>query len=415
MNEIMELRSKRKGLVDAMRAILDKAGAETRALNAEEQQEYDRMESEVRDLKTRIDALEHQRELESEATAEERNFDPREARGETVRVENFIESEEYNEAFIRYCRFGIQDVEHRDVLRVGRDTLTGGERRDQAVGTNNLGGFTVPTSFQRQLVEHLVEAGAVRQTNVTVLQTGSGEALQVPKGTAHGDAEWLAEAQPAAVTNEMFGQATLDSFKAVRMVKISIELLEDNAVNLTAYLSRQIGDAIGRLENTAFVNGDGSGKPTGFLQDAVLGKETASASAITADEIIDLIYSVIRPYRSRGEFLMADSTIAAIRKLKVDTNDQYIWQPGLQTGEPDRLLGYALRSDPDMPEIAATAQVIAFGDFSHYWIRDVGGFVLRRLDERFADNLQVGFLAYHRVDGLLVGDTNAIKTLTMKA
>ena len=159
-------------------------------------------------------------------------------------------------------------------------------------------------------------------------------------------------------------------------------------------------------------------RPTGlFIPSAAGGAPSgvtaASATAITADELISLVYSLKAPYRSKAKFLMNDATVAAIRKLK-DLNGVYVWQPALTAGEPDRLLGYPLYTSPKVPTMAAGARAIAFGDFSCYWIADRAGRTIKRLNELYATNGQVGFTCTERVDGTLIL-SEGIKILDMKA
>ena len=140
---------------------------------------------------------------------------------------------------------------------------------------------------------------------------------------------------------------------------------------------------------------------------------TASSTAITADEIINLIYSLKRPYRKNAAFIMNDQTVAAIRKLK-DGDGKYLWQPALVLGEPDKLLGYPVYTSEFMPTIEAGAKTIAFGDFDYYNIGDRGSRSFQELKELFAGNGMVGFVAKERVDGKLVL-SEAIKVLKQKA
>ena len=410
-NMITELKQKRAALIGQMREILTEAEAESRDLTAEENQEYDRIETDVNALAARIHRLEEQerRELElvvREAGGQPGTFDPRQALGEVKPAASVLASKEYREAFFSYLAVGKSELEPEQRLVLNHGFMAA----DQAKGTNKLGGFTVPTSMEPSIIDHLVDSGAMRRVRTNKIRTDAGEDLLVPKGTQHVTAEWLAEGVAATAVTEEFGQATLSAHKNVVLIRVPVELLTDNAVGLEDYLAAQIGGAMGRNENTAFVSGNGTGKPKGVDQDSVQGKVAASATAITADEVIDLVHSVIPAYRANGEFLMNDATIAAIRKLK-DTTNQYLWQPALTAGNPDRLLGYPVFPDPDVATIAATKKVIFFGDFNAYWIRDVGGFVMRRLEERFAEAFLVGLLGYNRVDGELVGDPNAIKHL----
>jgi HK97 family phage major capsid protein len=192
--------------------------------------------------------------------------------------------------------------------------------------------------------------------------------------------------------------------------------LQDSAFDLESYFKKEFGRRIGNAEEAAFLTGNGTGKPLGILAatgGADVGITAASATAITADELIDLFYSLKVPYRKNAIWVLNDSTIKAIRKLK-DQNGQYLWQPALRDGEFDTVLGKKIFTSPYASEIAAGAKAIAFGDFSYYWIGDRQGITFRRLNERYAENGQVGFIASKRVDGKLILP-ESIKILKMKA
>jgi len=194
-------------------------------------------------------------------------------------------------------------------------------------------------------------------------------------------------------------------------IKVTEELLYDNAFNLESYIIDQFGKAISNAEEDAFLNGDGQHKPTGMLQTAQVGLTTAGAT-ITADELISLVYTLKRPYRRNAAFIVNDQTLSVIRKFK-DDNQAYIWQPSYQAGEPDRLLGYAVYTSPFVPTIAAGNTVLAFGDFSYYNIGDRGTRSMQELKELFAGNGMVGFVMKERVDGKLVLP-EAVQTIKIK-
>ena len=199
------------------------------------------------------------------------------------------------------------------------------------------------------------------------------------------------------------------------MIKVSDELLQDSVFNIESYISAEFARRIGAAEEEAFITGNGTGKPTGLLHatnGAGTGVTTAGNS-ITADEIIDLVHSVKSVYRKKSIFLLNDSTIKAIRKLK-DGNGQYLWQPGIKEGQPDTLLNYKLVTSPFMLEVGAGNKVILFGDFKSYWIADRQGRSFQRLNELYAATGQVGFRATQRVDGRLVL-AEAMKCLAVKA
>jgi phage major capsid protein, HK97 family len=208
----------------------------------------------------------------------------------------------------------------------------------------------------------------------------------------------------------------IDAHKVGTIIKVSEELLYDSAFDLENYFREEFARRIGDCEEDAFLNGNGTKKPTGLLNatgGAQVGVTAASATAITADELIDLFYSVKSPYRKNAIWVLNDATVRAIRKLK-DGNGQYLWQPALREGEFDTILGKKIYTSPFMPTAAAGAKTILFGDLSYYWIGDRQGVTFKRLNERFADYGQVGFLASKRVDGKLVLP-EAVKVLQQAA
>jgi HK97 family phage major capsid protein len=200
------------------------------------------------------------------------------------------------------------------------------------------------------------------------------------------------------------------------MIKVSEELLNDSVFNLEAYIAKEFARRIGAKEEEAFFIGDGSGKPTGIFNatgGATLGVTAATATAITADEIIDLMYSLKSPYRKNAVFVTNDATVKVIRKLK-DGNGQYIWTPSLVAGTPDTILNKPVKTSAYVPTIASSAKTIAFGDFGYYWVADRQGRSFQRLNELYAATGQVGFKATQRVDGKLILP-EAIKVLQQKA
>lgn len=399
MDKILEMREKRAALVEQARQLLDAADNEKRGLTAEEEQQYDRIMADVDALGKRIEQEERQAALEkelqsSQGTQAARREQPGSAGAEgTGRA-----SQEYRTAFWH-------------AFRQGNSALFADEVRALQVGTDSEGGYLVPDEFERTLIQALQDQNVMRGM-ATVITTGSGDRL-IPVVASHGSASWIAEEGAFTDSDEAFSRVTLGAYKVGTLIKVSEELLQDSAFNLEQYIVSEFARRIGRAEEAAFVNGDGSGKPTGLIGSAGVGVTAASTSAITADELIDLYHSLGRPYRQRATFLLADSTAKVIRKLK-DNDGQYIWQPGLQAGQPDRLLNRPVAISDDVPTIAASAKVIAFGDFSYYWIADRQGTSFQRLSELYAVNGQVGFRAFRRVDGKLIL-TEAVKVLQMHA
>jgi HK97 family phage major capsid protein len=246
------------------------------------------------------------------------------------------------------------------------------------------------------------------------LRASSGQPLQWPTADDTGNVGAILAENTAAPTQDItFGTKTLSAFMYTsKMVKVSYQLLNDSAFDLGAWLPDKFAQRIGRAINAHFTNGTGGGtQPTGMIPNLTTGKVGATGQTLTVtyDDIIDLIHSIDPAYRNGGgSFMMADSTLKAVRKLK-DTQGRPLWEPSLQQNTPSSLVGYPILINQDMPVMAANAKSIAFGNFREaYVIRQVQGVQLKRFDERFADALQVGFLSFARYDGT-TDDLNAAK------
>ena len=216
-------------------------------------------------------------------------------------------------------------------------------------------------------------------------------------------AAWIEEGGELQFTDAKFGQKILDAHKLHVAIKITEELLYDNAFNLEAYITTQFGKALANAEEDAFLNGDGTGKPVGLFHETKGGETaiTLTGTKIVSDDVLNLIYKLKRPYRQKASFIMNDQTLADLRKLK-DNNGAYLWQPSYQAGEPDRLCGYGIHTSAFAPTVEAGKPVMAFGDYSYYNIGDRGSRSFQPLRELFAGNGMIGYVAKERVDGLLI-------------
>ena len=282
------------------------------------------------------------------------------------------------------------------------------------IGTDSEGGYLVPDEYETTLVEALEEENIFRKL-AHVISTSSGD-RKIPVVASKGSASWVDEEGTIPDSDDAFSQVSIGAYKLGTLIKVSNELLNDNVFNLEAYISKEFARRIGAKEEDAFFNGNGTGKPVGIFNatgGAEVGVTAASATAITADEIIDLFYSLKAPYRKNAVWILNDATIKTIRKLK-DNNGNYLWQPSLIAGTPDTILGRPVYTSSYVPTIAAGAKTIAFGDFSYYWIADRAGRNFKKLTELYAANDQTGFVATQRVDGKLILP-EAIKVLKMKA
>ena len=399
MNQILSLREKRARAWDAAKAFLDSKRGSDGMLSAEDAATYDRMEADVVNLGKEIDRLERQavleRELEQPVT---RPITERPISG-ADNARTGRASDEYIAAFWTAMRNRGGHFAVQNALQIGDDSE---------------GGYLVPDEYERTLVDALQEENRLR-TLCKIIRTSSGD-RKIPLVASHGTASWVEEEGAIPESDDAFGQITIGAHKIASMIKVSDELLQDSVFDIENYIATEFARRVGDAEEAAFINGDGSGKPYGMLHTsngAVAGVTAASATAITADELLDLIYSLKAPYRKRAVFLMHDSTIKAVRKLK-DGNSQYLWQPGMKEGEPDMLLGYRLVTSTHMPAIAASAKPILFGDLTSYWIADREGRSMQRLNELYAATGQVGFRVTQRVDGRLV-QTEGLKCLQMKS
>ena len=262
------------------------------------------------------------------------------------------------------------------------------------------GGYLVPEEFENQIIMDLANENVFRKL-AKVIATEHDR--KIPVSANHSVAAWTDENAAYTESNPTFGQKELDAYKLTDLCRVSDELLQDSMFDIEAYLSGEFARAFGIKEEEAFCVGDGNKKPTGLFttNGGQVGVTTAGATAITADELISLIYSLKAPYRKNAKFLLNDATVAYVRKLK-DGNGVYLWQPSLTAGEPDKLLGYDVYTSAYVPTIAASAYTIAFGDFSYYWIADRQNRTIKRLNELYATNGQVGFVASQRVDGKII-------------
>mgnify|MGYP000989372377 FL=1 len=402
MNKILELREKRAKAWDATKAFLDTKRGTDGLISAEDEATYNKMEADVIALGKEIDRLEKQAILDAELNAPMANpltgkpTNPK-LEGKTGRA-----TDEYRKAFWNAMRTRAGE---------GLDPVV---KNALKIGTDSEGGYLVPDEFERTLVEALEDENLFRRL-AKVITTASGD-RKIPVVASKGTASWIDEEGTIPESDDSFGQVSIGAYKLGTMIKVSEELLNDSVFELEPYISREFARRIGNKEEEAFFIGDGSGKPTGILAatgGAQLGVTTAGATAITLDEVLDLFYSLKAPYRNKSVFIMNDSTVKAIRKLK-DGQGQYLWQPSIQAGTPDTILNRPLFTSSYVPAIEAGAKTIAFGDFSYYWVADRQGRVFKRLNELFAVTGQVGFVATQRVDGKLILP-EAIKVLQQKA
>lgn len=390
MSKILELREKRAKAWDAAKQFLDAKRGADGMLSEEDTATYDEMEQDVMNLGKEIERLERQAVIDAElskATSTPLTGKPGAKMGKDEKEKTGRASDEYKCSFWNAMRVKAPMPSVLNALQEG---------------TDSEGGYLVPDEFERTLVEALEEENVFR-TLAHVIRTSSGD-RKIPVVASKGSASWVDEEGAYQESDDAFSQVSIGAYKLGTMIKVSEELLADSVFDLEAYISKEFARRIGSREEESFFNGDGKGKPLGILAaagGAEVGATAASATAITADEVIDLFYSLKAPYRKNAVWLLNDATVKQIRKLK-DSTGQYLWQPSLVAGTPDTILGRPVKTSAFMPTAAAGAKTIAFGDFKYYWIADRQGRTFKKLSELFAATGQVGFMGTQRVDGKLI-------------
>lgn len=406
---IKQLFDRRRTLIEQERELFAQIEARPEGEETgQDREKHARLGQEIGELGRRIEGLlvqeEHNKQAEEQREQFERLIKPQGGPDPDKDLEERIRT---------WMRAGLPDAE----VWAPRAITVQLESHDLVKGTPAAGGDLVPTGFVRRLYEHLVEMAAVRQTNAQVIQTDSGENMLVPATTGHGTAGIVAEAGPLVENDPAFKQVELAAFKYGQLIQVSRELIEDAAVDLLGYLARAAGLAIGQANGAHLVTGTGTGQPQGVANAATAGVTgtTGSATSVTAENLIDLYHSVISGYRARAYWLMNDLTAAFVRKIREgsgSTAGNFIWQPGLQAGVPDTILGRPVVTDPGVAAMAANAFSIAFGDFSLYYaIRDVRAVRFERSDDfAFANDL-VSFRSIFRTDArqLVNGANGAVK------
>lgn len=395
---INELRAKRAQAWEGAKAFLDARRNEKGVLSAEDDAAYTAMEKDIEDLGKEIRRLERQREIENELnrpTAAPLVQPPQSSPAAETAMPRA--TDEYKKAFWNAMRSRQVAPAVSNVLQIGAD---------------GDGGYLVPDEFEHTLVDALQEENIFRQLAKTI-QTSSGDRA-IPVVASHGTAEWMDENALVPESDDKFSQLTISAYKLGTFIKVSDELLSDSIFDIPGYIASEFARRMGAKEEEAFFVGDGQKKPTDVLAEkggAEVG--VTAGAALKTDDLIDLFYALRAPYRRKAVWVMNDSTVKAIRKLK-DANGQYLWQAAITAGTPDTILNRPVYTSSFVPEIAAGSKSVLFGDLGYYWIADRQGRSFKRLNELFATTGQVGFMTTQRVDGKLVLP-EAVKVLQMAA
>lgn len=294
-------------------------------------------------------------------------------------------------------------------LRKGAPALTVDEVKSLRVADDTSGGYLAPAEFSAEIDKNVVQFSPVRLA-ARVGQTSAGSVI-IPRRTGKPTGYWVGETETRTETGSTYGQAEIPVDEIACYVDVSNKLLEDAAVDINGEVAFDLAEEFGRLEGAAFVGGDGVKKPLGFMSDANVGYTAGGhASGILPEGMIDLFYALAPFYRQRATWMMNGSTLAAIRKI-TDGQGQYIWQPGLTAGQPETILGRPVVEAVDMPDVAANAYPIVFGDFATaYRIYDRVGMSILRDPYTQATSGLTRFHARKRVGGRIVR-TEALRKL----
>lgn len=398
MANTLEMRQKRFALIAEARGILNKAEAEKREVTGDELAQYNaRMDDSdkmlaVIEREERLSAAEI--EMGKGINAPEKP-EGVEDRGEQPAV---IATEGYAKAFRSWMRGGLAGCSDSE-----RSVLAQAERRDNVVGTNSLGGFTVPQGFSFNLGEAMKAFGGARAVGAEVIRTAAGNVIPWPSNddTANVGAI-VAEGAAATAQDLAFTSVNINAYMyESKTILVSYEMLADSAFDIPGLVQNRAATRIGRITNTHFTVGTGTGQPQGMVTAASTGKTgtTGQTTSVIYDDLVDLEHSVDPAYRAQGaRWMFHDQTLKVIKKLK-DTQGRPLWLPGIAVREPDTILSYPYTINQDMPVMAANAKSILFGNFFDYKIRDVMDVTLYRIVDKYIENRKVGFIAYSRHDG----------------
>lgn len=376
---INELREKRAKAWETTKSFLESHRTDKGTITAEDENTYNNMMADIDGLGKEIKRLEKQELLDKELAKAvnvpitgKPGFGGQEEKLKPVRARNG-----YAKDLIKAMRSNFKQV--TNLLQEGVDAD---------------GGYLVPEEYDKRIIVTLEEENIMRKLGTKITTSGQHK---INIAAAKPAAAWIEEGGALTFGDAKFAQTLLDAHKLHVAIKITEELLYDNAFNLEGYIIDQFGRAMANAEEDAFLNGDGTGKPLGLFAESGGGTVAQTlTAAIKSDDVLDLIYALKRPYRKNAKFIMNDRTLLSLRKLK-DNNGNYMWQPSYQAGEPDKLLGYSIFTSAYAP-----AAAIAFGDMSYYNIGDRGTRSIAELRELFAGNGMIAYVAKERVDGKLV-------------
>ena len=394
----------RAGIWDQMAKLMTDHGPD---LSAEKAAEYDRLEAQFDTLETTIERINnHAERAKNIARTDRKGVVPGVDTGEITDEQDA----EYSRVFAEFIKAGMPDLEPADkkILRDRFvDAKTGGFQNAAGVGTGSAGGFAVPPLFRDVFVEQLKWYGPMLQES-EVLRTDSGASLPWPTNDDTGNmGAILAENVQVGELDVVLGTAALPTFMYTSLaVRVSFQMLND-VPGFDTWLARKLGERVGRKLNRDWTIGVGTTEPFGIVTSGTV-RATGVGSIATlgpfqADQMIDLVEAIDPAYGNSAnlKWMMHQSARKAVRKLK-DTQGRYLFEASIQNGVPDNLFGYPLVLNNDMATTAVNSKSALFGDIrTSYLARIVNDLTLMRLDQRWADFLQVGFLAFERAGGVV--------------
>lgn len=403
-DDVQRLHEQRTALVEELRTV-GQAAEEWKRDNkeydyrAEDKEQMERIEKELISIQR---SLEAHNKIENLATWNPENAVQHGAEG----APNSLNTYRSNV----YAQSLIQDLPETRLavykwLVEGRETMEAEEYRVLSKAASG-GGFFVPTDLADQIVRAMRFLPGGVGTLARTLTTATGDTVNVPLNLTHGTAAWIAESGSYTPSDETITNGTLSAYKAGAKIIVSEELLTDSAFDLSGFISTEFGERIGALAESAYISGDGSGKPTGILDaGSAVTVSTLPAGYVTTlawTGLATAIFSVPAQYRSNMSILAADSLWVKLVSTP-DSTGRPLWNPSTASGTPDTFAGIPIYTHPNLAAVGANAKSAIVGDFNRaYWIRRVNGIYMQRQNELHSDNGQVGFRAYTRLDGKVV-------------
>jgi HK97 family phage major capsid protein len=414
-----ELREKRANLVELNRQCLAQISAEQDAARVKElETQWDKRDNDVEALGKQIERVEKQERLDIEQTQPaNQRASGRQSGGEQTEEQRKSEKERYARAYWNNLRGVPLEADEQRLLNSRFRTVRGdfmdiGETRAMS-STVAAGGYAIPEGFVSNMEVSMLAFGGVRPV-ADIMRTDKGNTLPWPTAN-HTTLEAAIVGEGSALTSPndpTFGVVTFGAYTYRALALASIELLQDEGVNLQAYIQSAIAEQFARGTNRHYTTGNGSTQPQGFIPGSSSGVTAATATSVSYADLVDLEHSLDPAYRTGASFQMKDSTIKILKKL-LDEDNRPLWVPGIAVREPNTILGYSYNYNEHMAAVAASNKSIAFGNFKKFKIRDVNDILIVRANELHVGNGQVGFYAFFRTDAkVLDAGTDPIKHLT---